>query len=297
MDTLTRAVWRRKPSGATGFLVFLFRLGFYVLSIFLALLVMGMRTSIIISAYAWFRRVDDIMDGDVKTYSGEALTAYLIKKEKVLLGKSQEMMWEDVLLTHVRMASKSYGFCAEVELRCLWRLMQTESSRQKTHVTASREDLLKHAREQDQAILGFCVKVVGGNFNRFLELSQILDGALTRTDWLDDLIGDLQKGICNVSSEAIKRHSIDLVQLRTCTSWNDLVSVQGFDSWYQEEVTTLSVTWQKIRTEMRSNFGGVFDSVILGKFFQRIMIKEFDDTFQRCAAKLTTKERTTSVCQ
>lgn len=292
LDTLARAVWRRKGEGIRGLIRYPWLLSKYLVELVVGFFLLTWRVRIILSAYAWFRRVDDVMDKDAEPPRGYTRESYLAQKQKVVASLpnisncSVSLLTEDLLLVHLLRESSRCGVDVVKEIVNLWSVMCWDNERRSRSALATREEMTQYATLQDDSILGVYVKVFNGDTRRFYEVSQLLAGIFTKTDWLSDLDGDLQKGIVNIPRESFAEYDLELSRLLTCKSWEDLRTVPGFTSWYVEEVKTLDKQWTETRAVLGQNFGGTFSSRLLIFVFQKFMVEEFECSFEKLSSRI-----------
>lgn len=282
-DTLTRAVWRRRGKGMRGLVRYPWLLFKYVTKVLIGLLLITWRARIILSAYAWFRRIDDVMDEDGKTPREYTRESYIAQKREIMGSLPSiddctvPFLTEDLLLVHLLRESKHYGVDVTKEIMNLWSVMCWENERRSRRTLPAREEMIHYATLQDDSILGVCVKIFNGTVQRFFrEVSCLLAGTLTRTDWLSDLDHDLQKGIVNIPREALSDRNPDLSRLFERKSWREIRAIPGLPYWYVKEAKTLNEKWADARASLSRNFGGPFLSRFLIFVFQKLMADEFE---------------------
>ncbi|MFH1412697.1 MAG: squalene/phytoene synthase family protein [bacterium] len=291
-DTFARSAWRRKDKGLRGLVCYPWFLFQYFIQMLIGFFLLTWRVTIILSFYAWFRRIDDVMDEDADPPRGYTRKSYLAQKQKVIASLpnldncSSSLLTEDLLLVFLLRESDYYKINIVKEITDLWTVMCWDNERQKNVTIATREEMFYYARSQDNLILGICVKVFGGDAQRFHELSSFSTGIFTRIDWLSDLDNDLRKGIVNIPLEVFEEHSLKLSQLLACKSWEELWIVPGFSSWYTEEIGMLGKLWVNMRTELGQNFGGIFSSRFLTFVFQKLVVKEFERAFKKSFSRI-----------
>lgn len=259
IDTLLRAIWRRCPKGWLRLPYFISRTLFFLGGICIAYILFCKATYRIMSGYAWFRQVDDIMDGEIALPEFD-IEKYISEKEKVISGISNPHSTEDKLLLAIT---------DRTEIQIIWRLMREEYKRRESKTLLSEKELHAFAYEQDKAILGFIVKALHGDYDKFLVFINRLNGAMTRTDWLEDMRQDMDKGLINIPSE--------------------FFGTPRFEQWRNDEIQTLQKVWRdpKLQLDMKS----IFSSKFTAYFFQYMCLHGFSKSIDNIAVKSSLNEK------
>lgn len=292
IDTLVRAVWRRKGDRIQGLIRFLWFLLKYLALMLISFFLLTWRLTIILSAYAWFRRIDDVIDTDAVPPNGYTRESYLAQKEQIIeslphLGNCPaSLLMEDVLIVHLLRGADRCGVDIVKEISNIWSVMCWDDKRRCCQSLATREEMVYYATLQDESILGVCVKIFNGDVQRFREVSGSLIGILTRTDWLFDLDRDMLGGIVNIPIDAVTEHELETTKLFAHKSWEELQTIPGFASWYAQELKTLNDEWTKTQTILGQDFGGVFSSRLLTFIFQKLLVEEFKCAFEKSTARV-----------
>jgi hypothetical protein len=292
IETLVRAVWKKRNKGISGFVTCVGFLCKYLGQLVLISCILSPRAKIFLAAYAWFRRVDDVMDNDALPPKGYSRELYLEQKKNIIFslqytnGHSMPLLREDILIVYLLRRSAQYKMDIWDDIVNIWSVMCLDERRRESKTLSTQNELVFQAIRQDHSIIGASIKIFGGNVERFYEIESVLDGVLSRTDWLYDICQDIQNGIIHIPAEAVKKHNINLSRLLVCNSWEELNAVNGFVSWYTEEIETLSRKWVLTRFFLRDNFGGIFTSRLLTFFGQKYVIDEFDDMFKEVSSRV-----------
>ncbi len=284
--TILTVSWRHRGKGIIGVLCYPAQLISYYLFPIAASSFWSWRPRVMLAAYAWFRLVDDVMDDDSPPPLSMTREQYLHRKNQILESLTTSTVVsapsqpEDVLLAFVLAMANQKEIDVAQDLVDLWKVMTWDDQRYRQARLASREELVRYAELQDRSVLSFCVKVGGGDSQRFDNLASHIVGLFTRTDWLLDIEKDLRKGVVNIAVEAVEKYGLDLAQLGSNETDGALWSDPGFIAWYSDEVTALEAQWVDLRGALNGRFGEVFRSRMLTYLFQRLVVGHFEQEFR-----------------
>ncbi len=279
LDTLCRAVWRRKGDGIIGCCRYPILLALTFAEMCLALLILRGRARLMFWSYAWFRRVDDVMDDDAPPPRGYAKHGYLAHKAAVmkyfpsLNNGFVSLSTEEILLLELQRVAARYGEDIIRDVASLWSVMLWEYERRGSSALPSRTELVSYAVRQDRAIFDVFIIAFRGDVARFRQISAYLYGVFTRTDWLVDMEADLKRGIVNIPEEAAATHGLDLKRLLACGSWNEMCKVRGFAPWYKEEALLLERQWREAEWLLGKQFGEAFTSPVVAFLFRKLAVE------------------------
>ncbi len=253
LTTLASGLWKKRKRSSWGAIAEVFRVSKYAVLVLLAQATWGGRARIIVSLFAWARRIDDRVDDLSSVPLGIGVRSYLAAK-KELLRYSERLcavalpaLVEDLLLIDAVLVARRLRLNLSSALNRLWVCFSFDVGRIHTFLVLSKEVLIRQAVEQDKAILVPAIEVMGGSNVRAEEVVSGLQGMFTRIDWLYDVLGDVQQGIVNIPEEAISEFHISIGHLRRCRSWSDVRRVHGFPQWYQREADSLARAWVAAR--------------------------------------------------
>lgn len=288
LGTLVRVAWKNRGESRARFL---WLLGSSLMQTASGFVALGRRFIVLAYAYAWFRRTDDVLDGDTRPPAGATRLSYCIQKQHLVESLKGERglaptLPEDVLIRYVVHASRQFGVDLVPEITSLWGLVRRDSERRHQNALVTRDELHAFAAAQDECVLNFFVKVFGGDPQRCAALSVILDGACTRIDWIRDFPVDVRSGAVNIAREAAREFGIEVCRLRRCVNWEELWAVPGFRDWYREEILTLIARWEAARSMLGVDFGGIFFAHRVARLLWRSFMAEFDQSFRVCTMVL-----------
>lgn len=247
------STWRRRRRGISGALRSAWRVCAYVGLVLLAFA--SWRLRLIISAYAWFRCVDDVIDGDARIPKRTTLANYLAQKQQVFTAMvSCEPIHgepEDALLRDAISGALQHGIDVTPELRTLWYLVNEELHFRRTGECPSVEWGNGFACAQDTSILGFCVKVCGGDHQRFIKIAPRFEGIFTRTDSLYDHPVDEGRGIGGAL-----RHAR-----------------------YAEELKAVARLWEYVMPDLRVQFEALIPPGLWRQFYRQLVFQQFHSNF------------------
>lgn len=297
LGTVAAGLWKRRSAGFFGTPGAVWQVIKYGVLTVLAQAVLGLRARIIVSLFAWARRIDDRVDGLAGSLPVIGVRSYLADKEE-LLRYSERLdavvlpaLIEDVLLIDALLTARRLRCNLSSALNRLWACFSYDVGRINTFQVLSQEALIRYAVEQDKAILVPCIALLGGEGATAEEAVEKLQGIFTRIDCLNDLLGDIHQGIVNIPEEAIRKFHISIGHLRLCRSWSDARRVHGFPRWYREEAETLTRTWRSAKQVIEAL---AFEQLAnpRHKFRQRVarttvqsLLKLFDDLLATCTSR------------
>ena len=252
-----RMFWRAtqaRKEGLFGFLKFAMVLvGFWLY---------GWSSRTIIGFYAYWRWIDDIVDGDIKLPRGYAsVTAYLKEREQFFdlvvekVDSFKEIGIEELFLVHAFRQANRNGLTIVHWFKDMWTVFSFDFHRRSFEMTVPQEQLIEMASLQDCAIVSMFSSIFAERSDNPVVLQvqddmRKLNGLFTRSDWLTVLLADLRQGIITVPKEA----GIPGLILLCCNSWDELFAIPGFESWFSEEYQSVAELWQKCHNTFYNNY-------------------------------------------
>lgn len=288
IDTIYKAVWRRREPGVKGLLLPLLSIGKYIGGMFICYSLLTWRAKIIFSIYTWFRRIDDIMDKIATPPVGYDRESYVTQKNILINSLSNinnlktYLLKEDLLIINLLKEAQFRKIDIVEEITNLWTVMLWDNKRI-NQGPVSKEELSYYASLQDNAILDVCIKTFNGDIHLFRESSKLIAGTFSKVDWLADINEDLKRGTINIPEESLKKYDIQLTELLNCESWDDLKKVSGFLDWYKEEFELIAKEWTKTKKIFNKNLKKLFSSNISLFIFRKLIINEFQTLFKKLA--------------
>jgi hypothetical protein len=289
LDEIVTVFWQRRGRGVGELIRFPFRFLKYFVCTALVFAVLRRNAFFALALFTWFRRVDDMIDGDTPLPPGLTAHEYRAQKSALLrtveCGASEDLRVEDILLVKGLAAARLQGVTVLDELVSIWEVMEWECLRQESGHMASRSELVTQTVKLDRAVLRVTAKACRGNIERLDMIMRGFTGSFTRADWLDDMIEDLQRGVINIPSEAISQYNVELKRVLSCRTWDDLMAYAEFALWYRDEVQRSRQEWREVHTALGENFGGVFRSKVITWAFARLTVGKVEPQFERAALR------------
>lgn len=289
IDEVWTVFRERSKEGMRGFINLPLRFLKYFACTLIVFALFGRNAFVALSLFAWFRRVDDVVDGDMPLPERWNVHQYRCQKSALLSavarGAKGDLLVEDILLVKGVETARHQGMIVLDEIADIWDVMEWGCTRQETGHVASRSELLFQTAKQDRAVLRIMVKACRGNIERFDEIASGFTGSFTRADWLDDILEDIQRSVINVPREAISEYHVDIAQVLLCRNWDELMQYSPFASWYRDEVRQSRDEWCEMRTRLGEDFAGIFSSRIVSTGFMRITVGKIEPQFERAAAR------------
>lgn len=291
LDTLTHATWRRCGVGVMRYMRFSLLMVRAVFLTAMGIIFFGKRAGIFMSAYAWFRRVDDIIDGDAPVPVGYSRESYIDERRqamRVLRDGSNDVrdfLREDLLLFHIKYEAVRCGIDILEDIAGLWRVIEFELELRAADFL--RQGMHWHycAQMQDRVFFRLSGKIFGYNHNRLEELCEKMDGVFTELGWLRDLDHDLKNGIAAIPREAF--HGVPdevayaIVQQARGKGFHEIKNNPHISRWYRGEAMRLFLQWEYMKGEFGNNFGGMFSNESFARFAQmfveRFVSKALDE--------------------
>jgi len=282
--------WERRERGFVANLKLPLRFAKYLACTALFLGAFGRGAFVVLMLFTWFRRVDDVIDGDEPLPEGWSEKRYREQKDKLFSslergGIGRELLNEDCLLVDAIALTSSLHTSVSEEVTDIWKVIQWECARRELRRLASRSELVRETARLDRAILRVCVKMLRGDVDKFDGIARAFTGVFTRADWLDDILMDLHEQIVNIPAEAISVYGIDMERVLACKSWEDLAQYPPFIAWYRAEVQQSTREWQDVRARLGRDFGGVFKSWIISRLAARMTVHKLQSQFNRAASR------------
>lgn len=289
--TILERSWQQSGSGPLRWCRFPIRFFRYVVMIMFGVLLLSRRMRIIVSAYCWFRIVDDILDGDRKAPVGYSPAAYR-ERINTLMAHLYDLERcpltprpEDLLLAHIVKTCQKKRVTVVREMRSLWSIMSWDFDRRQTMVAQSKSALQNNAALQDRVIINVCVKMLGGDVTHIDNLAELSCGVFTRVDWVVDVASDLAAGIINIPADAVLRHSIDLqaALLAARKSEKHFLDTPGVRQWRDEELALIRRQWHALRRPLAAAFISSFRWRLQAMVLHRPLVRTFEYTLNKAS--------------
>lgn len=274
ISTITQASWRRKKSGLYGMFKFIIRLLECLFLIPITFLIVGINnTYYILLIYAWFRRLDDVLDHDSNPPAEWDRNQYLNHKVDLIhkintttINQVSSCLKEDYLLiiaiknNLVRNIDIKKDLLEEIEYLSL------DYSRRDKNILLTKKELTWEAGKQDKALFSIFIKVVQSDIVTFNQQSIILEGIFTRIDWFSDMREDIKNHIINIPFEIFHDNNIS----------NNISQHPEFIKWFNSSATEIQNEWNKKKDTIEQLLEKVFSNYPLAPFFISFFIKKID---------------------
>jgi len=274
ISTITQASWRRKKSGLNGMFKFIIRLLECLFLIPITFLIVGIKnTYYILLIYAWFRRLDDVLDHDSSPPAQWDRNQYL--KHKVDFIKSinsntinqvSSCLKEDYLLILAIRKNLNRNIDIKKDLLDEIEYLSLDYSRRDGHFLLTNKELTSEAQKQDKALFSIFIKVLQSDIVTFNQQSNILYGIFTRIDWLSDMTEDLKNQIINIPFEILHDNNIT----------NNISEHPEFMTWFNSSVTKIQKEWNEKKNDIDQLLRKVFSNYTLAPFLISFFIKKID---------------------
>lgn len=269
--------WRQRTGG--GYLV---RLAKH-LALVLVWYAAGPSSRLIACSYWWFRRVDDVLDGDIPPPPSYSLGAYVAEKDLVVRSFPDMPLIgleENRLLDIAAREARRLGIDVSIEVQGLWHAMLWELDRRKEPKGAPRLEMVQYAQLIERSIFGLCTKALGIDQARLERVGPEL-GIFQRFDWAVDADLDLEYGIVNFSQESLVEWCLDPATLVSAAKNKTLWQVPGFRGIYLSELERASADHERIREVLGDDLGGVFDAPLAHQAFKRVVLGRWSGEVSR----------------
>lgn len=286
IDTLYRALWRRKLHGLKGAMLFAWMSVTLPLFFIVLPLIADRRALIMLSAYGWFRRIDDVVDGEGNPPKGHTILSYFQRKRDLFTAVAfssryrSECAVEDLLLVHVLRASARWDIDLRDEFATLFELMQFDAKRRTQGCATPAIELRQYAIQQDICILSALAKIFGRKQRLEQPVSAIesLQGLFTRSDWLDDLPDDMRNGMINIPTEVVQQSG----------GLDGLQNSPSFRKWHTEEIKELGERWENAGQEFVISYLNTFSSRLAARSMKKRVFKTWEKTYLEPAIQIKT---------
>src|SRR3989344_355429 len=296
--TVATSIWQRRHRGCFGTASALGACVTYIGIMLLAEIVLGARARLLTSAYCWARCLDDAIDSYASFAGSIGMRSYLNHKQALIWNAQNldtlalPMFYEDVLLAHLMKSALHLDLSVQEEMKHLWEIFLYDVNRLHRFEVRSEEELIRHATDQDCAILLPSIKVVG-NDEHARELISSLKGIFTRLDCFYDVLSDLRQGVVNIPREAVEAFRINLAQLKHCRTWREASAINGFLAWYTWELERLTMEWESARRALEGFAMELFSRMVHRRFTKRIcyriflnLLNLFDELLSECRQRV-----------
>jgi hypothetical protein len=199
--------------------------------------------------YAWFRKTDDVIDGEEHTPPGYDICSYIEQKQDLIDAKDTFLLDEDKMYLWATRALSQRGIDLSEEIQDLFLAMKKEYLNKGKF--PKRAEIESKILLQDRAVLMMLVKV---HSKHYKPLDPVLFDFFTRVDALMDIEEDIEKGIINIPYEDALEMGIDP---RSLPSFGGLIKNHHFKKWYLKELDKAilkSIKIKKIMEERRELF-------------------------------------------
>lgn len=220
----------------------------YLISALLVIVVFKQNQKMLMVAYAWFRDIDDVVDGENHLPAGENVYSYLDRKRAVIsqgmISSKEDLLFECFVnffdKKGVDMRGDSLDLISAMEWDCIRR----------GHFV-KREELEANMAMGDKSVLMLIIRASTGDFTACDELAPYW-GIFSKIDSLIDIEDDVRRGIINIPLEDAIIYGFRLEDIVS----GDLRSVKRFNEWYSAEVKKSLDGIQKVNEilKKRSDF-------------------------------------------
>lgn len=271
---LARASWRRSPRRWYRSLFWLKNYLCYSPLFVFPVALFPRRMGLAVALYAWFRYADDILDGEDPCPPPNI--PGFIREKGILLemafGNSVDpclFHGRDRSLLMIRRLAEQLGLKQEVGRSVLqiWDHMVTDYSWRQDSIIPRRNDLHRFACQQDEAIFGLLVLVLGVSRPALSIFSFHKSGVFTRTDWLADCRYDLETGLVHFPLESCQDRQITH---RVLTDRS--VRRMHLSALIKEEIELLRPLWREV-FEQRKRLRSLFPNSLSAFLYERFMLE------------------------
>lgn len=234
---------------------------FHAFQALITLLFFSKRKKILMFLWAWFRKVDDILDEEDNLPDGYTINSYLLQKKTLVNGDSSIVLPEDVLFIYSSKLISRYKIRIYPEIKKLFEVMEDEYYRRGKIISKRKIDY--YMRKQDETIF----KIIFGIFDLSIENDKLPTyfGIFTKIDSLLDIKEDLKIGLINISLEDCEKYNIDTKSLLVK---KHLRNIPGLVDWYDNEVEETFKVWNKAHSLLSEEF--LKNKKILLYFYQHL---------------------------
>ena len=280
-DTVCHTFWSRRQKGIVGVLRYPLTLIVKGAQCMSGYFLLGSKVRVIISAYSWFRRIDDVLDGDTDPPWGMNQESYAEYKQTLidaLPHMGTRILAEDVLLEHLLFETSRIGIDVVPEVINLWDTRKWNFNRSGKRLRlVCKDELERYAAMQDECLLSFAVKIFEGDLACLREFTSLSRGVFTRIDRLAGLLYDFKKKIVNIPEEAAVLYGIDVNKLALSHSFEELKGAPGFMGWYVNEAVSVRCLWEITQIKLR----GSLTDILPSKPFIWLVVKPIMRAFER----------------
>jgi hypothetical protein len=234
--------------------------------------------------YLWIRFVDDIEDRDAPVPYPHTYESYLARKATVLDTGIPDG-FEDELLVRMHEEGARHGINLHDDLRLVWQISREESIDREWRIVSLAE--LRHQAEMmDTAILTIFCKGFGAHIKEAVRELDFIRGIYTRTESLADLVGDLASGRINIPLETVEERGFDPAVLLLRPSWEVLVAMPGFLTWYKGELAALAAEWQRLEVRFEAWLHEVMPTATRAYVARKLLWRIFATYMRRASDRL-----------
>jgi hypothetical protein len=226
----------------------------YSFSALLILLFFPKKQKMLMLFYAWFRKIDDIVDGEENVPAGFTVESYLDQKRCIANGEGR-LLPEDILYSCPLKFFEAEGINMDQEIRDILTSMITEFFRKGKFI--SRQELENQMALQDRSVLKMISKASGSS-TRLCENGMC--GIFSKIDSLMDIREDVKKGILNIPLEDAVEYGFSAEKIMTA---DDLFAIPRFKEWYRKESRDSLRKWEEMRRFIKDCPEGFLLRIIL----------------------------------
>lgn len=274
ISTITQASWRRKKSGLNGMYIFIIRLLECLFLIPITFLIVGIKnTYYILLIYAWFRRLDDVLDHDSNPPCQWSRNQYLRHKVDLIetinrnnIKQVNSCLTEDYLLIKAISNNLQRNIDIKQDLLDEIECISLDYSRRDRHFLLTKKELYSEAQKQDKAVFSIFIKVLQSDIETFNQECSILQGIFTRIDWFSDMTEDIKNKIINIPFEILHDNNIS----------KNISEHPEFKKWFDSNVTEIQNEWKEKKDSIEQLLGKVLSNYTLAPLLISFFIKKID---------------------
>ena len=218
----------------------------YSLTAIITLLFFPEKQKVLMLIYGWFRKIDDIVDGDEDVPAGYNIDSYLAQKQSVMNGNNSLLLPEDILFLYSSQFFAKQEIDMRQEMKNLFSAMVREHRWRGRFI--ERKELSENMALQDKAVLMMIIKASDANVEFYERHLFGFLGIFTKIDSLVDIHEDARKGIINIPLEDAVERGFDVKKI---VSVENLRDIPGFNDWYKKEVRESLEKWSTVRKLLR----------------------------------------------
>lgn len=196
--------------------------------------------------YGWFRKIDDVVDGEESPPVGYNIDSYLAQKQSVINGNNPLLLSEDILFLYSSRFFAKLKIDMRQEIKDLFSAMVREYRWRGRFI--EKKELSENMALQDKSVLMMIIKASDANAEFYERHLFDFLGIFTKIDSLVDIHEDVRKGIINIPLEDAVERGFDIKKI---VSVENLREIPGFNDWYRKEVRESLEKWSTVRELLR----------------------------------------------